>query len=567
MVTALLVAFLASAPKLSPFTAVQVEGDVVRVRFENVWYRLAKLDGVETKAILAYCRRTYGDKWEKRFAEDLVEVLEGMGQKPGATVSLELIDPASGKLRKVPRAAMTHDNRRSVRHARRDQPRRALDAKGARSDLAFLRTYLERSHSYRFVRPEGLAALEWKTMPASPTREEFALHVARSIARFGDGHTRVRARWDWLPRGYAPFVARVCGQRLVALELDGKKFVARHYPYLRKIDGVPVNRWMEATGAWVSHGSAAFRRWHGARDLVYLAALRRELDLPARPKVRLTLADARGRTTTVSLPLRQKFEVPRDHHRGETRRLDGNIGYLRLASMDDGARFLAGVRESLRGFGSTRGIVIDVRGNTGGSRAALRLLLPCFLKKPRVVNAAVLRLPEEEGPEKKEGHLASRHLYPKTWTGWSDRERGFLIGFARTFRPQWEPPPEHFTSFHYMVVSPAAPGQRRTQPVVVLMNGGCFSATDIFLGAFKGVPGVTLLGTTSGGGSGRSRRITLPASGVRLRVSSMASFQPDGKFYDGHGIDPDVVVEATPEDWIGETDGQLEAAVRRLMKK
>ena len=104
------------------------------------------------------------------------------------------------------------------------------------------------------------------------------------------------------------------------------------------------------------------------------------------------------------------------------------------------------------------------------------------------------------------------------------------------------------------------------RPVIVLQDSGCFSATDIFLGAFEGIPGVTLLGVPSGGGSGRSRKVTLPRSGVRLRVSSMASFQPGGKLYDGNGVHPDVIVEPTPGDWIGRSDSMLDAAVARIRK-
>jgi C-terminal processing protease CtpA/Prc len=77
---------------------------------------------------------------------------------------------------------------------------------------------------------------------------------------------------------------------------------------------------------------------------------------------------------------------------------------------------------------------------------------------------------------------------------------------------------------------------------------------------------VTLLGVASGGGSGRSGKLTLPRSGVRLRVSTMASFQPNGKLYDGNGVPPDVVVEPTPEDWIGESDSMLDAALRRILE-
>ncbi|GIK15815.1 MAG: hypothetical protein BroJett003_07790 [Planctomycetota bacterium] len=90
------------------------------------------------------------------------------------------------------------------------------------------------------------------------------------------------------------------------------------------------------------------------------------------------------------------------------------------------------------------------------------------------------------------------------------------------------------------------------------------SATDVFLSAFKGRPGVTLIGTPSGGGSGRKRGYTLAHSGIEVRLSSMASFRADGWLYDGSGIEPDVLAPATPDDLIGRTDSVLDLAVSRL---
>jgi C-terminal processing protease CtpA/Prc len=99
------------------------------------------------------------------------------------------------------------------------------------------------------------------------------------------------------------------------------------------------------------------------------------------------------------------------------------------------------------------------------------------------------------------------------------------------------------------------------RPVTVLMDGGCFSATDVFLGAFKGWRGVTLIGSPSGGGSGRTRGYRLPHSGLELRLSSMASFQPNGKLYDGNGIEPDVLLLPAPRFF---TSGEDRILVRCL---
>jgi C-terminal processing protease CtpA/Prc len=112
--------------------------------------------------------------------------------------------------------------------------------------------------------------------------------------------------------------------------------------------------------------------------------------------------------------------------------------------------------------------------------------------------------------------------------------------------------------------NPAA--YRYAKPVVVLLDAGCFSATDNFLGAFKGLPGVTLLGTASGGGSGRMQDYTLPNSGLSLTLCQMASFNAKtAQTYDSNGVLPDVVLEPLPSDFLAnQGDTLLEAAQKRL---
>ena len=99
------------------------------------------------------------------------------------------------------------------------------------------------------------------------------------------------------------------------------------------------------------------------------------------------------------------------------------------------------------------------------------------------------------------------------------------------------------------------------------MNGKSFSATDIFLAGLKGMKNVLLLGTPSSGGSAFSQELVLAATPLRLRIGSMASFQADGQLFDGHGVQPDVLLEPVPEYYIGLRDNVLEEAMRRIRDK
>lgn len=105
------------------------------------------------------------------------------------------------------------------------------------------------------------------------------------------------------------------------------------------------------------------------------------------------------------------------------------------------------------------------------------------------------------------------------------------------------------------------------RPVVVLTDARCFSATDVFLAALKGLPNVTLVGEPSGGGSARAQVVELPASGLKVRLASMASFQPTGELFDGHGVQPDVLVRPRPEFFVGGQDAVLERGLEILRRR
>ncbi|REJ82157.1 MAG: hypothetical protein DWQ36_21570 [Acidobacteria bacterium] len=217
-------------------------------------------------------------------------------------------------------------------------------------------------------------------------------------------------------------------------------------------------------------------------------------------------------------------------------------------------------------FRRARALVVDVLGNRGGARQALLRLFSEITPRggpPRVVNVAAVRRHPAHGPH----HLQARFMAPADSETWSPRERRAIRDVATTFDPEVELPPGQFGEWNYLVLSPlrefptAAPATER--PVYVLMDEKCFSATDIFLAGLKGLPGVILVGAASSGGSAFAQRIVLSEwPRLEVRLASMASFRADGRLFDGHGVQPDVVVEPAPEDFVSRSDRVLEEALR-----
>lgn len=68
----------------------------------------------------------------------------------------------------------------------------------------------------------------------------------------------------------------------------------------------------------------------------------------------------------------------------------------------------------------------------------------------------------------------------------------------------------------------------------------------------------------SAGGSAFTQEVEIGDTPIRLRIGSMASFQADGRLFDGHGITTDVVVEPAPDYFIGGADRVLAEAIHRL---
>lgn len=103
--------------KLSPFQAVRWQDDRVEVMLEGNWFRLVSIDDISTADILAFCRDTYADTHQKRFEEDLVEVLTLMKRPPGDSVSLVVESPDQPETQTFEDVPLTEENREKIKNA------------------------------------------------------------------------------------------------------------------------------------------------------------------------------------------------------------------------------------------------------------------------------------------------------------------------------------------------------------------------------------------------------------------------------------------------------------------
>ncbi len=443
-----------------------------------------------------------------------------------------------------------------------------MNRSDAVSDLAFLEQALEERFAYLktpvgdhgVVDRRALFQALRQRLPATLEPAWLGLELQKLLAHFIDGHAATNVPPS--PAGFLPFLTgavsnppgdaqsgapgEASANALVAFQPDRSGFLDPGHPFLLAIDGLPAERWLEGAARYAPRGSPQLVQRESRRWLRAVGRLREDLGLPQLDAVEVMLGDAeRSSVRTLRLPVTERAPQFGVWPRRESALLDGNVGYLRLEQMRPAAA--DDVRAGLERFADAEALIVDVRGNGGGTRDALLALLPALLPEaasPRVVNVAAYRTWEGFPQD----HLAARHLYPIESTPWQPRERAVLDAFMRGFSPEWRPPVDEFSCWHAMVVSPTRPPAPRyhERPVAVLMDASCFSATDVFLSALKGLPNVLLVGEPSSGGSARAQVVELPNSGIKARFASMASFQASGELFDGRGVQPDVMVTPDP---------------------
>lgn len=189
----------------------------------------------------------------------------------------------------------------------------------------------------------------------------------------------------------------------------------------------------------------------------------------------------------------------------------GDIGYLAINQFGD--ETIQEVRDILAGVDATKlkGFIIDLRYNGGGYLDGAIDLVSMFQKKGLVVSV--------------QGR------------GANNIERHEVTG--DTILPDL--------------------------PLVVLINEGSASASEITAGALRDNNRATLVGVKSFG-KGTVQEVIDLQGGSSLRVTIAHWLTPSGHNISKEGITPDIVVERTREDMLAGKDPQLDAAMKVLLK-
>ena len=216
--------------------------------------------------------------------------------------------------------------------------------------------------------------------------------------------------------------------------------------------------------------------------------------LRGEPGTKVTLKVLRAKTQDVKTVEIERAEIQVQSVK-DTKILEDGIGYIRVTQFNEPTgKDLQKALDQLKGEGM-EGLILDLRNNPGGLLSSAIEVSQKFLKKRDEVVSTVGRDPSQK----------------------------------QTFR---------------------ARGSERILniPMVILVNGGSASASEIVAGALQDHRRAVLVGEkTFGKGSVQS---VLPMEGgTALRLTTAKYYTPSMKVIHDKGIEPDIVVPMAPEDW------------------
>src|SRR4051794_12266015 len=194
----------------------------------------------------------------------------------------------------------------------------------------------------------------------------------------------------------------------------------------------------------------------------------------------------------------------------------GDIGYLRITQFNE--QTYEALRTAIEkistevGQDKLKGYVIDLRNNPGGLLDQAIMVSDAFLERGEIVSTRGRNAEETQRFNAKAGDLT------------------------------------------------------KGKPLVVLINGGSASASEIVAGALQDHKRATVLGTRSFGKGSVQTIIPLGGNGA-LRLTTARYYTPSGRSIQAKGIDPDQeVLQDIPDDLKGKDETKGEAGLRGHLK-
>jgi carboxyl-terminal processing protease len=234
---------------------------------------------------------------------------------------------------------------------------------------------------------------------------------------------------------------------------------------------------------------------------------------PVNTKIKLTIA-RKGSDKPIEVTIVRdiiRVKSVRSHPEGT------DVGYIRVTQFSeqttDGLKKAITDLNSQLGADKIRGYVLDLRNNPGGLLDQAISVSETFLEKGEIVST-----------------------------------RGRNPGETQRFN--------------------ARPGAMiKGKPLIVLINGGSASASEIVAGALQDQKRATLIGTRSFGKGSVQTIMPLGGGNGALRLTTARYFTPSGRSIQAQGVTPDIeVLQDIPDNLKAQIDSKGEASLRGHLK-
>ena len=222
-----------------------------------------------------------------------------------------------------------------------------------------------------------------------------------------------------------------------------------------------------------------------------------------KPKTQIKLSILRkGETKPLEITLtREVIKV----QSVKSKLVEEGYGYLRITSFQENtAPSIVKHLGDLYKPGQLKGLVLDLRNDPGGLLNSAVGVSAAFLPPKTLVTSTDGRTPD------------AKHLFYAT-------PEDYLRGSREDFLK-------------------ALPPDARKVPMVVLINGGSASASEIVAGALQDHKRAVVMGTTSFGKGSVQTVLPLPGN-TAIKLTTARYFTPSGRSIQAKGIVPDIVVE------------------------
>jgi len=356
-------------------------------------------------------------------------------------------------------------------------------------------------------------------MLAAKTDDEFWELLDKMTGELKDSHTRVHS--PKLVQQQRSNESHSLGVGFV--ELDGEIVVssvnsqsdawwagARAGMVIKTIDGNPALPYFQKLVAESRDTSTPWARSRGAVRKVNAG------DIGSEASMTFARADKTEFSATMK---RRKFSTPPDF---TPRVLPSGFGYIRFSNFLGNLE--TGIMAEIDKMKDTPGMIIDLRGNGGGSGDMSRRLLSRFFKDDQ--SGVTIRT--------RTGKPISVFFIPIT-----KLEQELKGSKERAY----------------------------TKPVVILTNESSASASEVFAVVMKESGRATLIGQrTCGCLLGYMGLADVPG-GAQMAYSELAFVTKNGTKVEGDGVAPDLEVKATRDDLLLNRDRILERAIEELTAK